>query len=100
MRVNIIIQAQVQENYGTENDPFWKNKGGRVVQTTLDSDTVIYADPEAIISAIEVLLESLSNGYTRYLYLDHSAEFIDPIVIEGDLLDKLVLQEIKEVEGI
>jgi len=100
MRIDIIIQTQLQENYGSQEQPHWKNKGGKVVQTKLDSNLATYSDPEAIISAIETLLESLSDYHTRYLYLDHSAEVIDPIVIEGDLLDRLVLQEIKEVEGI
>jgi len=96
MRARINITAQVQENYGTEKNPYWKNKGGRAIQATLDSDIVIYTDPEAVISAIENLLESLGSFYTRYLYLDHSVEFIEPIVIEGDVLDKLVQQEIEQ----
>jgi hypothetical protein len=99
MRVNIIIETQLQENYGSLEQPCWKNKGGRVVLTTLDSDIVMHADPEAIISAIETLLESLNSYYFRYLYQSHSEEFLEPIVIEGDALDKLVQQEIKQVRG-
>ncbi len=104
MRARINITAQVQENYGTEKNPYWKNigtnlnpKGVRDIITTLDSDAAIYSDPEAIVSAMEALLESLSSPHYRYLFVDYTLSFIEPIIIEGDALDKLVQQEIEQV---
>jgi hypothetical protein len=100
MKARISITAQVQENYGTKEVAFWKNKGGREIITEIDLNLLQDTHPAIIKSAVETLLEVGSNSKVRYLYLCHSTDTVEPLVVEGMILEDLIKREvIGEREG-
>jgi hypothetical protein len=94
MKARISITAQVQENYGTREVAFWKNKGGREIITEIDLNLLQDTHPAILKSAVETLLEVGSNSKVRYLYLGHSTDTIEPLVVEGMILEDLIKREV------
>ena len=72
------ISAQYYENYGSVEAPYWKPKGGQEFSLRVDSDLFLYADEECE-KALRLLVESKSNDYARYEYLDHDLVFSEPV---------------------
>jgi hypothetical protein len=91
MKVKVNITTQFQENYGSEETPHWKNKGGREIIAEINSDLTIHP----ITTAIVELLESLSSSRARYIYLAHDIQFVEPIIVEGPILDTLIKKHLK-----
>ena len=94
MKARISITAQVQENYGTREVAFWKNKGGREIITEIDLNLLQDTRPTILKSAIETLLEVGSNSKVRYLYLYHSTDMVEQLVVDGMILEDLIKREV------
>lgn len=76
----IRITAQVWENYGSEETPYWKAKGGQEFNLMADSDDFFYGE-EMCLKAIDKILLTRSNSHYRYERLDHEIIFGEPRTI-------------------
>jgi hypothetical protein len=86
------IEAQYYENYGTDQAPHWKPKGGQEFCLRADSDSFFYCKEECI-KAIEKILSRMSSDYVRYEYLSHDLVFEEPRVISTETFEA-ALQEV------
>ncbi len=74
------ITAQMYENYGSAEAPYWKPKGGQEFHLRADSDDFFYGK-ETCEKAIDKILASRSGDYYRYERLDYELVFLEPKVI-------------------
>ena len=52
--MQLVIQTQVYENYGSAEKPFWKPKGGNTVRVT---DVPLNIDYQAVVDAAAIWLD-------------------------------------------
>lgn len=88
------IEAQYYENYGTDQAPHWKPKGGQEFSLRADSDSFFYCKEECI-KAIQKILSGMSSDYVRYEYLSHDLVFSEPHVIHTEAFEA-ALQEVHQ----
>jgi hypothetical protein len=84
----IVIQTQIFENYGEENDPYWKAKGGCEYKIR---NIPLNTDYEEIISIANIetnnafLQEYILKSQLEY---DGSITYPEPSVEYADLIDE------------
>ena len=69
--MQLVIQTQVYENYGSAAEPFWKPKGGNTVRVT-DVPLNIYY--QAVVDAAAVVGTECDNAMYREDIIDWSLE--------------------------
>ena len=74
------ITAQIHENYGSAEAPYWKPKGGQEFHLRADADDFFYGE-ETCKKAIDKILADRSDEHYRYTRLDHELVFFEPRVI-------------------
>ncbi len=82
MSTLVQISAQYYENYGSEQNPSWKAKGGQIFTIRADMYDLMY-DKENVVKAIEMLLTEQCNSHCRYEYIDHEVIFSEPVELVG-----------------
>ena len=87
--VDVIVIAQCYENYGPADGPAnWKAKGSAEFSMPLSEKWLHQVTPTNLKRAIEKLLETeVSDGFTKFTYLNHSMSWEPRRVIHG--LDEL-----------
>lgn len=95
MSTLVQISTQYYENYGSEQNPHWKAKGGQIFTIRADVYDLMY-DEEYVVKAVKMLLAEECNSHCRYEYIDHEIIFSEPVELKG-FKDKLeqVLNESK-----
>jgi len=92
MKVNVLVNCQYFENYNVGPDgfntfgdkqPHWKPKGGHQFLMPIEEDTVMYIEPWELVDAIKVLIEKENSVASRFEYIDHEIQWIEPKTIEG-----------------
>ena len=68
----LVIRTQYRENYGTEDQPYWKNKGGQEYKVT---NVPLNEDFEAMIRYIDGI--EYSNSMSEQYIIDWSIESDD-----------------------
>ena len=74
------ITAQIHENYGSAEAPYWKAKGGQEFYLRADADDFFYGE-ETCKKAIDKILTDRSDDRYRYTRLDHELVFLEPKAI-------------------
>ena len=75
----ILVHTQYEENYGHYEGNFhWKKKGGHTFQIEMDSDIIMYSNPEEVFGK---MLEGQSNDLERFVYAGHEIQFHVPTVL-------------------
>jgi len=69
--VQLVIQTQVYENYGSAEKPFWKPKGGNTVRVT---DVPLNIDYQAVVDAAATAGAECDNALYREYIIDWSLE--------------------------
>lgn len=92
MKVNVLVNCQYFENYNVGPDgfntygdkqPHWKPKGGHSFLMPVDEDTLLYTEPSDLVDAICSIVEKQNNVASRFQYIDHEIQWIEPDVIQG-----------------
>ena len=91
MNCTVKVMTQYFENYSDTKTPYWKPKGGQEFQIVIDSDTILYSDE--LKSHLTELVEAQSDEHNKYEYIEHDVEFIKPIVLDSERLEKLIQTE-------
>ena len=91
------ITAQVKENYGSPENPHWKNKNGQTFKLEVDSDAFMYVKDECI-KAIKTLLAKQSNAMFKYEYIDHELIFAGIDALSNEEFEKELENECKATE--
>jgi len=86
--VNVRVSCQYYENYNVGPDgfgetPYWKPKGGFEFIFPIDSDVMMYAPEEHLLTAIKSLVAKQNTMAERFEYISHEVEFNEPYVVEG-----------------
>ena len=79
----LLITTQTYENYGSATEPYWKPKGGFEFIFPIDSDVMMYAPEEHLLTAIKSLVAKQNTMAERFEYISHEVEFNEPYVVEG-----------------
>ena len=95
MSTLIRVFAQIQENYGTSENPQWKPKGGQEFTFRADSDHFLYAPKEVIEKAIQSMIDIDMAKYTgnKFIYESHELVFHEPVELTSNFevaLDNLL----------
>ena len=93
------ITAQYYENYGEENNPYWKPKGGQEFTVKVDLDTYMYAK-EQVEKSIQRALDHESDWHNKYELVDIEPVFHEPIVINQKRFDATMKQELMKVSEV
>lgn len=85
MKVEILIIASFQENYGfyEGNDGPWKNKGNCHFSVEVENFWLMYSEDEEIEETFQSILDNQSNELTRYSYESHEIMWHGIQKIEG-----------------
>lgn len=87
MKTLLNIYAQVYENYGENQYPIWKAKGGQIFQTRVDMNDFMYVENDCI-KALKKLVRENSNDYIKFEYVSHELIFSEPIIIEEEKFEE------------
>lgn len=82
MIIDIVANTQVKENYGTQDKPYWKPKGGQVFRFPVD-DSFLYNSDEEITASINHMLSRQSNDMYIYELIDWVTQFHPDINVPG-----------------
>ena len=91
MNCTIKVTAQYFENYSDTKTPYWKPKGGQEFQIVIDSDVMMYS--KYLEEHLTKLVSEQSDEHNKYEYIDHVVQFIEPIVLDSELLLNLIRTE-------
>lgn len=83
MKSTVLVHAQYYENYnvgpeGFGPTPHWKPKGGHTFKIELDTDLLMYSDPQVIFAK---MVEAQSSVAERFEYIDHEIQWQEPTLL-------------------
>ena len=87
MKINVIVNTQIHENYGESADgkhEIWKRKGCQKFTFKIDRMEWDYADYDKKVDMIQSALLNHSDDFFRYEYIDHEVYWNDIIKLEVD----------------
>ena len=87
MKTTVLVYTQYFENYNVGPDgfntygdglPHWKPKGGHTFKIELDSDLLMYSDPNAVFAK---MVEEQSTVASGFEYIEHEIQWQEPTVL-------------------